>query len=794
MRLRAGDHPFMLLTPFGTTRYVDYVRLSNVEHERNAIEAESLAEAATASGGSVTRLDGIDVQTHYSEKVMNGLSGRGMLEWAGAPDGATLLLRLTAPADGDYELELGVAPLTAGPHLDVLLDNAAVSTPLDLSTLPVAAPNGDGFQVQRVRAMRLAGLKAGPHVLTLINRSGKAATLDLDYLRLQRSLYPGAIEAEGLRVVDAHDGDPQTQEMTGFGPGWSGDAQFWFLAQKPGAEATLELPFTAAGRYRLVVYYTTARDYGIAQALVDGKEVGGSTDCYTPNVLAKGRTGTRHRRPDRRSPPHHLPRNRQKPRIVRLPARRRCHRTGVTLTSKRRDRDNKNRWSATLMRCCAFGSIDCSLLAGTLPACGNSMQSVVVGWELYQRTGRSMTLAWVGLIQALPIFLFALHAGHVADTYSRKRIAVTAQMAVCLCSFLLAGLSATHAGIPLFYLCLLGAATARAFGNPARGALLPQVVPRDLLSNAISWDTSIRRIAVMSGAALGGWLLAWSRHASFVYGSTATIGLVSAMLLTQIADRPAQPSRGEPATWKTLIAGIDYIRHTKIILATITLDLFAVLLGGATTLLPVYARDILRVGPEGLGWLRAAPSAGALITALSIAHLPAFRYPGPHNALGRGRLRRGDDRVRLFPLDAALAGLALYSGRARHDQRGRAPDPRADAHARRHARARQRREQRLYQYLQRGRRLRVGPRGAVHHARLLRRQRRRRHARRRASRSPTLAPAPRLSTGKQSRAARNHKRRKRMIISDALNDAAERHGCIITDTQRIDCSAGMLRM
>src|SRR5579859_2549871 len=176
---------------------------------------------------------------------------------------------------------------------------------------------------------------------------------------------------------------------------------------------------------------------------------------------------------------------------------------------------------------------------------GEAMQSVVVGWELYQRTGRSMTLAWVGLIQALPIFLFALHAGHVADTYSRKRIAVAAQLVICLCSFLLAGLSATHAAIPLFYLCLFSAATAKAFGNPARGALLPQVVPLNLLSNAISWDTSIRRIAVMSGAAMGGWLLALSGHASFVYGTTATIGLASAVLLMRIADRPAQPSRGE---------------------------------------------------------------------------------------------------------------------------------------------------------------------------------------------------------------------------------------------------------
>lgn len=259
---------------------------------------------------------------------------------------------------------------------------------------------------------------------------------------------------------------------------------------------------------------------------------------------------------------------------------------------------------------------------------GDSMQSVVVGWELYQRTGKAMTLGWVGLIQALPIFLFALHAGHIADTYSRKRIAVLAQAAVCLCTLALAAISTSHAAIPLFYLCLFGTATARAFGNPARGALLPQIVSTGLLSNAISWDTSIRRIAVMSGAALGGWLLAWSHHAASVYLITAACGVASILLLLQISDPIHIKATSEGATWKTLVGGIEYIRHTHIILATITLDLFAVLLGGATTLLPIYASDILRVGPVGLGWLRAAPSAGALVTALSLAHLPGFRFPG----------------------------------------------------------------------------------------------------------------------------------------------------------------------
>jgi MFS family permease len=259
---------------------------------------------------------------------------------------------------------------------------------------------------------------------------------------------------------------------------------------------------------------------------------------------------------------------------------------------------------------------------------GDGMQSLVVSWELYQRTGKAITLGNVGLVQALPIFLFALVAGHVADLYSRKWIAIGAQAIFCLCSLVLAGLSVAHAGVPLYYLCLLCATTARAFGNPARGALLPQVVPPHLLGSAVSWDTSIRRIAVMSGAALGGWLLARSGHASTVYLTTAILGFISILLLVLLTDQGRPQVKREPTTWRTLMAGIVYIRHTSIILATITLDLFAVLLGGATSLLPIYAKDILRVGPGGLGWLRAAPSAGALLMALSLAHLPPFRFPG----------------------------------------------------------------------------------------------------------------------------------------------------------------------
>jgi MFS family permease len=267
-------------------------------------------------------------------------------------------------------------------------------------------------------------------------------------------------------------------------------------------------------------------------------------------------------------------------------------------------------------------------LGRNLAALGDNMSSVAVGWELYERTHKPLTLGMVGLAQAIPIFLFALLAGHVADNYSRRRVAALAQLVFCACSAGLCVLSFRSAPIGWFYLCLFCSASARAFGNPARGALLPQIVPLSLLGSAISWDTSIRRIAVVSGAALGGWVLAAAGHPSAVYFINTGLGATSAGLLFLIHETGRPTTVREPVSWKTLAAGIHYIFRADLILATITLDLFAVLLGGATTLLPVYATDILKVGPEKLGLLRAAPSVGALIMALSLAHMPAFRRPG----------------------------------------------------------------------------------------------------------------------------------------------------------------------
>ena len=259
---------------------------------------------------------------------------------------------------------------------------------------------------------------------------------------------------------------------------------------------------------------------------------------------------------------------------------------------------------------------------------GGSMLGPVIGWELYQRTHRPMTLAWVGLVQALPIFLFALHAGHVADTRSRKRVAVAGQCVTTAAALALMALSMAHAPVPLYFLCLFVLTTAGAFSNPARQALVRQIVPTERMPNAISWNTTVFRVAAVVGAALGGWIVAVTHQPAAVYAITSALAVVSVLLMGRVTNRPPPPGTRERATWNTLLAGIRYISETRIILATITLDLVAVLLGGATTLLPVYAKDILHVGAAGFGLLESAPSAGALVTALALTHFPPFKYPG----------------------------------------------------------------------------------------------------------------------------------------------------------------------
>ncbi len=258
---------------------------------------------------------------------------------------------------------------------------------------------------------------------------------------------------------------------------------------------------------------------------------------------------------------------------------------------------------------------------------GQQMLSVAIGWELYERTQSALSLGLVGLVQVLPVIFLALPAGQVADQFDRRKIVMGTQAILACCALGLAAISYTQGLIAWVYLCLGVMGTARAFNNPARASLLPQIVPKEVFSNAVTWNSSGFQLAAMLGPALAGLIIALQKSATSVYLSCALCALFFLSCLFLIKGRQAERST-EPATFKSLVAGFRFVWQTKIILAALTLDLFAVLLGGATTLLPIFAKDILQVGPDGLGWLRAAPAIGALMMALAITHLPTMNQAG----------------------------------------------------------------------------------------------------------------------------------------------------------------------
>jgi len=268
----------------------------------------------------------------------------------------------------------------------------------------------------------------------------------------------------------------------------------------------------------------------------------------------------------------------------------------------------------------------CLFAAGALLAnTSHAMQEAAVGWELYERTGSPMPLALTGLVQALPVFLLALPAGHAADRFERRRIAILMQLVMAVASLGIAFLSHTRGPINAFYLCLFVGGCARSFNFPAQASLLPQLVPLESFANAVTWRSSGFQLASVLGPVLAGWVIAWHKAATPVYFVNAALMITFAAFLVLIRKRQVVAASSEPLTLRSVLAGVRFVWNTKVILAAITLDMFAVLLGGATALLPIYAKDILHVGPAGYGWLRAMPGVGALVMALFIAHRPPQR-------------------------------------------------------------------------------------------------------------------------------------------------------------------------
>ncbi len=258
---------------------------------------------------------------------------------------------------------------------------------------------------------------------------------------------------------------------------------------------------------------------------------------------------------------------------------------------------------------------------------GLQMIWVAVSWDLYQATKSAMVLGNVGLVQVAPFLAFALFAGHIADRYDRRRTMLVTQVLYLVASLVLVF---SDRQVALIYAALFVTATARAFQGPARSAALPLIVPLESLRNAITWNSSVQELASVSGPALAGVLLAagGSRLVYVVQAASATAVLVSFFLLKLQARPEPEGAVAKPPAIQALVEGVRFVWRDKLILPAISLDLFAVLFGGATALLPIYAVEILHGGVHSLAWLRAAPALGAVTMALTTAHLPKVKAAG----------------------------------------------------------------------------------------------------------------------------------------------------------------------
>jgi MFS family permease len=268
------------------------------------------------------------------------------------------------------------------------------------------------------------------------------------------------------------------------------------------------------------------------------------------------------------------------------------------------------------------------LLTGAfLSSFGLQMLSLAVSWDLYLQTHSALVLGNVGLVQVAPFIFFSLFAGHVADRRDRRKIMLMTQALYVAASALLI-FSFRH--VAVIYGCLLLTAIARTFQGPARGAVLPQIVPAETLGNAITWNSSVQEIASVSGPALAGILLATagSRTVYVVQMACALLTLVCfAALRPGVSDRVAAAAPVARDT-RAFLEGLHFVLDHKLILSAVSLDMFGVLFGGATALLPIFAVDILHAGPGTLGWLRAAPSVGAVLMAVTTAHSRKIEHAG----------------------------------------------------------------------------------------------------------------------------------------------------------------------
>lgn len=255
------------------------------------------------------------------------------------------------------------------------------------------------------------------------------------------------------------------------------------------------------------------------------------------------------------------------------------------------------------------------------------MMAAAISWEVYARTSDELALGIVGLCQALPVLLFALPSGQLADSHDRKKIVILAQWATVLCTGALAVGAYLEAHIYVIYGLIVCVGSAKAFASPARGSMFPLIVPPEIFQNAVTWNSMFFHCAATSGPIIAGAVMAATGAAWPVFMLTAMGTAVFAVSVVGVKPR-AQDRTVEHRDLRSMAAGAKYVWNEKTILGALTLDLMAVLFGGATALMPVFAKNILHCGEIGFGMLRAAPFVGAMLMAFHLAHRPPFKHAG----------------------------------------------------------------------------------------------------------------------------------------------------------------------
>jgi MFS family permease len=280
-------------------------------------------------------------------------------------------------------------------------------------------------------------------------------------------------------------------------------------------------------------------------------------------------------------------------------------------------------------------------LARVMVIMGAEAQAVAVAWQVYEITHRAIDLGYTGLVLFLPGLLFLLPAGHVADRYDRRQVILVCYVLQILCTvaLLIFALQRLHRVEPIFaVLFLIG--SGRAFSGPASSALLPHLVPSKHFVNAITWGATVFQIANITGPAIGGLLYTLPLRgrlygAPIVFLFTLVTGISFVALIASLHVRPGRMEHRAIST-EVILAGFRYVWGSRLLLGSISLDLFVVLLGGATALLPIFAHDLLRTGPQGLGALRSAPALGALAVSIWMTFRPVLRRPGVLMFIGVG--------------------------------------------------------------------------------------------------------------------------------------------------------------